>query len=94
MKTKKGTWVQIRAVVLMPDERAPQVPLDTKQTPLTMWVKGHLCHDAKIGEECKITTVTGRIVSGILEEVEPYYTHNFGGYVPELDAIRKQVREF
>ena len=91
--TTKNTWVQIRAAILAPEDRAPQVPDDTKATPLIMWVKGYLNNDCKIGEECEITTVTGRVVSGILEEAEPSYTHDFGRYVPELDIIRQAVKD-
>ena len=93
MQGKKGQWVQIHNVVLKPADRAPQVPDDTKQTPLVMWVKGYLKADAEIGKECEITTVTGRTVKGILDEVEPCYSHDFGKYVPELDIIRDQVRK-
>jgi len=94
MTTKKNTWVQIRDTVLSPSERAPQVPEDTKKTPLLMWVKGYLNKDAKIGAACEITTVTGRVVKGILEESEPHYTHDFGVYVGELDDIRRQLKNY
>jgi hypothetical protein len=57
-----------------------------------MWVKGYLNADAEISKECEITTVTGRKVKGILDEIEPSYSHDFGKYVPELDIIREQVR--
>ena len=93
MQGKKGQWAQIRRVVLEPSERAPLVPEDTKQTPLVMWVKGYLSHDADVGQECEVTTITGRAVKGLLDEVEPCYTHDFGKYVPELDVIRDQVRK-
>ena len=93
MTIKKDTWVQIRDTVLTPEMRAPQVPDDTKKVPLLMWVKGYLNHDVQIGEVCEITTVTGRVVKGILEDVEPAYTHGFGAYVPELDTIRRQVKD-
>ncbi len=38
---KKGDWVQIHQIVLKPEERAPQVPEDTKKVPLEFWVKGY-----------------------------------------------------
>ena len=38
-KAKKNDWVEIENLVLTPDERAPQVPDDTKATPLMMWWK-------------------------------------------------------
>ena len=89
---KKGEWVRIHKVILQPSERAPQVPEDTKQVPLEMWDKGFLQEDAKIGDEVTIETVTGRMETGTLIEVNPYYEHDFGKFVPELLAIDKQVR--
>jgi hypothetical protein len=89
---EKGQWVQIHSIVLNPGERAPQVPDDTKKTPLVMWVKGYLNHDAEIGAECEITTVTGRVARGVLDGCEPAYIHNFGSYVPELAVVRDQVK--
>jgi hypothetical protein len=93
MQGKKGQWVQIHNIVLEPADRAPQVPDDTKKVPLVMWVKGYLNADADVGKACEITTVTGRIVKGILDEVEPKYSHDFGQYIPELGVIRDQVRK-
>ena len=90
---KKGEWVRIHKVILKPSERAPQVPEDTKKVPLEMWVKGFLNADSKIGDEVTITTVTGRTETGTLIEVDPYYEHSFGKFVPELLAIDTQVRE-
>lgn len=90
---KKGEWVRIYKVILEPSERAPQVPEDTKKVPLELWVKGYLQMDAEIGEEVEIETVTGRKETGTLLEVNPYYKHDFGKFVPELLAIDKQTRE-
>lgn len=90
---KKGQWVRIHKVVLTPEERAPQVPDDTKKVPLEMWVKGYLKEEAQIGDQVEIETVTGRSETGTLVELNPYYTHDFGKFVPELLKIDKQVRE-
>lgn len=90
---KKGEWVRIHKVILQPSERAPQVPDDTKKCPLEMWVKGYLDADANIGDEVGVTTITGRKETGALTEVNPYYEHNFGKFIPELLTIDKQVRE-
>lgn len=90
---KKGEWVLIHNIVLTPQERAPQVPDDTKLVPLEVWVKGYLQDDAQIGDEVKIKTVTGRLAKGKLLEVNPYYKHNFGKCVPEIQKIGEQVRE-
>ena len=88
----KGEWVRIHKIILTPSERAPQVPEDTKKVPLELWVKGFLDNDAEIGNEVCITTVTGRKETGKLIEVNPYYEHDFGEFVPELLAIDNQVR--
>ena len=90
---KKGEWVRIHKIILKPSERAPQVPDDTKKVPLEMWVKGFLDSDADMGDEVNITTVTGRKETGTLIEVNPYYEHSYGKFVPELLKIDSQVRE-
>ncbi len=56
-----GSWVQIHKIVLQKEERAPQVPDDTKKVPLEMWVKGFLVDYGNIGDWVHIKTVTGRI---------------------------------
>jgi len=90
---KKGTWVQIHRNILKPEERAPQVPDDTKKVPLEMWVKGYLQADAEIGTEVEVITRTGRKETGTLVDANPYYKHDFGKFVPELLVINEQVRE-
>ncbi len=90
---KKGEWVRIHKIILQPSERAPQVPDDTKAVPLEMWDKGFLLADANMGDEAEVETVTGRREVGTLIEVNPYYDHDYGKFIPELLAIDKQVRE-
>ncbi|MFZ5966018.1 MAG: 2-amino-4-oxopentanoate thiolase subunit OrtA [Bacillota bacterium] len=92
MKAVKGDWVQIYNIVLTSEERAPQVPEDTKKVPLESWVKGFIQVDAEIGQEVDIVTMTGRKVQGKLVAVNPAYTHNYGKFVPELLQIGIQVR--
>lgn len=89
---KKGTYVQIHQIVLQSDERAANLPEDTKKVPLEMWVKGYLNHDAKLGEEVEITTLTNRVVKGKLVEINPSYKHDFGKFVPELLKIGQDLR--
>jgi len=89
---KKGEWVRIHKIILEPSRRAPQVPDDTKACPLEMWDKGFLNADAGLGDEVEVITVTGRKETGTLIEVDPYYTHDFGKFIPELLQIDKQVR--
>ena len=93
MKARKGDWVIIHNTVLTTEERAPQVPEDTRSVPLESWVKGFLEKNATIGEEVEITTITGRIVSGKLVEINPSYKHSFGEFVPELLQIGIQLKE-
>lgn len=90
---KKGEWVIVHNIILKPEERAPQVPEDTKKVPLEMWVKGFLLEDAQKGQVAKIETVTGRIVEGTVLEANPRHMHDFGDCVPELLYIGKQARE-
>lgn len=90
---KKGDWVRIHRVVLPAEGRNPNLPADTAKVPLEMWVKGFLCADAEIGDEVQVETATNRIEYGTLVEVNPYYTHSYGKFVPELVQIDRQLRE-
>ncbi|AFG36039.1 2-amino-4-oxopentanoate thiolase subunit OrtA [Fervidobacterium pennivorans subsp. shakshaketiis] len=91
---KKGDWVQIQVTILHPEERAPQVPEDTKKVPLEMRVKGFLQDEvAEIGATVTIKTMTGRLVTGKLVAVNPKYEHDFGEPVPELITIGLELRE-
>lgn len=89
---KKGEWVQIHQIVLNPEERSNHLPEDTKKVPLEMWVKGFLNQDSNIGEEVFITTLTKRVVKGILVDVNPSYKYGFGEFVPELLQVGIQLR--
>lgn len=93
MQAKKGDWVKIHRVIFTPDQRAPQVPDDTKLVPLEMWVKGFIDRDAKIGDAVEVTTITGRQEFGSLTEIEPTYKHSFGNFVPEILQIGIQLKE-
>ena len=92
-RVKVGTLVEIERVILTPKERAPQVPDDTKKVPLVMRARGILTDDAVIGEEAKIETVTGRILTGVLVEENPAYDHGFGPPIPELVPIGRETRD-
>ena len=94
MIAKKGDWVQIYFVGLNPEQRANNLPEDTKRVPLEIRIKGFLLNDeAKIGDSVKIETPVGREVEGKLEEIYPEYKHNFGKPVIELLQVGKQLRE-
>lgn len=91
---KKGDWVRIHAVVLEASERTAKIPEDTKACNLEMWTKGFLQEEnAEIGDEVTVETAVGRLEKGNLLEVNPYYTHSYGKFVPELIQIDKQLRD-
>lgn len=89
---KKGTYVQVHQIVLNVGERTANLPEETQKVPLEMWVKGYLNHDAKLGDEVEITTLTNRVVKGKLVEVNPCYKHDFGKFVPEILKIGQDLR--
>lgn len=90
---KKGEWVRIHSVVLKAEERTAKIPEDTQKCDLEMWTKGALLEDAEIGDEVTVKTASNRIEKGTLIEVNPYYTHSYGKFVPEIIEIDKQLRE-
>lgn len=91
-KVDAGTWVEIHAIVLPNDERAPQVPEDTRQVPLEMRVKGFLVEAASLGEQTEIVTPVGRRLRGVLDRVNPAYNHSFGPPIAELSTIGQELR--
>lgn len=90
---KKGEWVRIHAIVLKADERTAKLPDDTQKCDLQMWTKGFLQEDAEIGDEVTVMTAANRLATGKLIEVNPYYTHSYGKFVPEIVEIDRQLRE-
>jgi hypothetical protein len=46
-----------------------------------------------IGDEVKIETFIGREISGVLEQVNPVYNHNFGVPQKELLNIGSESRK-
>ena len=88
---KKDTWVEIEQIILNPEQRAPTLPEDTRQTPYVMRVSGFLEHDAELGQPCTIRTLIGRKLKGNLRAVNPGYSHSFGDTVPELLTIGNEV---
>jgi len=79
-----GSWVQIEKVLLTPEQRAPNIPEDTKGTPYVLNLSGFLENAARLGQEAKIRTLIGRHVRGKLKRVNPGYDHDFGETVREL----------
>ena len=92
-KVKKDTWVEIEQVILKPEERAPSLPEDTRQTPYVLRVSGFLMEEAEVGQEAHIRTIIGRELSGILKVVNPSYSHSFGTTVPELLTIGTEAEK-
>ncbi len=92
MKARKGDWVQVKAVVLPPGERAPGVPEDTSRVPLEMRIKGHILEDADLGQEVTVQTITRRRLRGTLEAVKPRHTHGFGEVVSEILTVGSELR--
>lgn len=90
---KKGTWVRIHGVLLQPEDRAENLPEDTKKKPLEFWVKGILQEDAEVGAECQIKTLTGRLEEGTLIEENPMYELNYGSFIPELLKVGETARK-
>ncbi|MBQ9960865.1 MAG: 2-amino-4-ketopentanoate thiolase [Firmicutes bacterium] len=90
---KKGEWVRIHSVVLKADERTAKLPDDTQKCDLQMWTKGFLQEDAEIGDVVTVKTASNRLEKGTLIEVNPYYTHSYGTFVPEIVQIDRQLRE-
>lgn len=91
---KKGDWVRIHATVLEASARTAKIPEDTQACNLEMWTKGFLQDEsAEIGDQVTVETAVGRLEKGELIEVNPYYTHSYGKFVPELIQIDKQLRE-
>ena len=88
----KNTWVQIHKILLLPGERAENLPEDTHKVPYEMWVKGFLQVEANLGDQASVKTVTGRVVSGTLCAINPSYLHNYGAFVPEILQIDDMVK--
>ena len=84
----KGTYVRIRRTLLKPGERSPNLPEDTKNVPLKMWIKGYLQEDADLFDIVTIKTTTGRIETGRLKEANPPYKHTYGDFVQEILTLR------
>ncbi|PKL46507.1 MAG: hypothetical protein CVV42_16195 [Candidatus Riflebacteria bacterium HGW-Riflebacteria-2] len=86
-KVPAGTWVEIENILLTPEQRAPQVPEDTRATPYVMRVAGFLVAEAELGSETEVRTLSGRKIHGTLKVVRPHYEHSFGETIEELLTI-------
>lgn len=86
-KIAKGTWVEIERVLLQPEQRAPNLPEDTRKCPYVLRISGFLQDDAEMGAEVKIRSIIGHEHVGVLRVVNPSYGHSFGTTVTELLTI-------
>jgi hypothetical protein len=84
----KGTYVRIRRTLLKPEERSENLPKETKKVPYKMWVKGYLLDEADLFDIVSIRTITGRVETGRLKEVQPPYKHSYGEFVPEILTLQ------
>lgn len=90
---RKGEYVEIKITALNKNERAENLPIDTKNLPYEGKIRGYLTSDSNIGDEVIIETPIGRKVKGTLLGVVSLYDHNFGEPIRELIDIGKKLRE-
>lgn len=91
MMIDQNTYVEIYRILLPVEERSKNLPVETKRIPFEMRLRGKLLKAASIGDFVEIETATKRIEKGILVAVNPFYSHNFGHYVPILTQIRDTI---
>ena len=75
---KAGSWVEIEAVLLAPQERADNLPEDTRATPYVLRVSGFLEEDAEVGEEVSVGPSSAGSTAGPAAR-QPGLHHSFGG---------------
>jgi len=90
---RKGDYVEIKIIALNKNERAENLPLDTKNFPYEGKIRGYITSDSNIGDEVIIETPIGRKIKGTLLGKVSQYEHNFGEPIRELIDIGKKVRE-
>ena len=92
MVIRKNTFVRIRKTILKPDERSTSLPIDTRGVPFKMWIKGYLQEDSELFDIVTIKTETGRYEKGRLKESEPYYKHNYGEFIKEIQQVKDIIK--
>ena len=88
----RATGSRSSACCSSPVDRSKNLPAETAEKPLMMWVKGFAEGEAALGESCTIETMTGRQVTGTLSAINPGYFHTFGNPIPELVHVGKDLR--
>lgn len=87
-----GEWVEVERVLLEPADRSPNLPPETAERPMVVWVSGFATAQADLGAEVTVETMTGRKVTGRLSAINPGYFHTFGNPVPELVTVGRDLR--
>ena len=88
----KGSYVEIVQTVLNREDRATNLPNDTKTSPLKLWAKWWLLEDGEVGIEATVKTMNGRVLVGTITEINPSYDHDFGDFIPEVMFIGAQAK--
>ena len=91
-RCKAGDWVEVERVLLEPADRSKNLPPETAEKPLRMWIKGFARAAGATGDVMTIETMTGRLVEGMLSAVNPGYFHTFGNPIPELAHVGVDLR--
>jgi 2-amino-4-ketopentanoate thiolase alpha subunit len=92
IRAREGDWVEVEVKLLDPADRSKNLPPETAEKPLTMWVKGFATGEAAVGGELTIETITGRKVTGVLSAVNPGYFITYGNPIPELTHVGRDLR--
>ena len=92
IQCKAGDWVEVQRVLLEPADRSKNLPPETAEKPLRMWIKGFAQAAGDVGEAMTVETMTGRLVEGSLSAINPGYFHTFGNPIPELVHVGVDLR--
>jgi 2-amino-4-ketopentanoate thiolase alpha subunit len=92
IRCQAGDWVEVERVLLEPADRSKNLPPETAEKPLRMWIKGFAQAAGALGDPMAVETMTGRLVEGSLSAVNPGYFHTFGNPIPELARVGVDLR--
>ena len=92
IRAREGDWVEVEATLLDPTDRSANLPPETADKPLRMWIKGFAQTEGDVGEAMTVETMTGRLVEGTLSAINPGYFHTFGKPIPELVRVGLDLR--
>ncbi len=87
-----GDWVEVERVLLEPADRSKNLPPETAEKPLRMWIKGFAQAAGAVGGPMTVETMTGRLVEGTMSAINPGYFHTFGKPIPELVHVGVDLR--